>query len=140
MKLLEDRGHRRAYCKAKDGIGRPLEIPRLNLACAIGYEDAVRTLLYEGDVDVNAEDTTDGLTSLSWAVIMGHEVVVKRLLGEDRVDLNCKDSNGVTPLSLAIRREETGIVRLLVGGGVEVNFTYEEVGQSEYSRMQCYGC
>ena len=102
MRLLEDKGYSRAYCKAKYEIWRPLEIPRLNLSCAIGYEDAVRRLLEESDVDVNAEDPTNGLASLSWSVVMGHEAVVKRLLDEEKLDRNYKDSGGRTPLSQAI--------------------------------------
>ena len=52
----------------------------MNLACAIGYEDAVRTLLGEAGVNVNAKDTICGSTSLIWAARMGHEAVIKRLL------------------------------------------------------------
>ena len=137
MKLLEKKGHRRVYCRARRRIGVPLDIPRLNLACAIGYEDAVRTLLGEGDVNVNADDSTIGLTSLSWAVLMGHEAVVNRLLGEDEVDLSC---NGNMPLSLAIEQKRTGIVRLLLEKGVEVNVTYDGASQSDYRRMYCYSC
>ena len=135
MELLEHEGHRFAYCKANGGIGVPLDMPRLNLACAIGYDDAVRTLLEDGNVDVNARDPTSGLTPLSWAVLMGCEAVVKRLLGEDKVDWSC---DGCMPLSLAIGRGETGIVRLLLEKDVEVNFTYDKVSPSGYSRLQCY--
>ena len=132
LKLLEDKGHRRAYCKMKRGIGRALEIPRLNLACAIGYEDAVRTLLEEADVDVNAKDANGGLTSLSWAVKMGHEAVVKCLLDDGRADQNCKDNNGSTPLSLIIEAGDNNgkILTLLLEKGVEVNFIYRAVSQS----------
>ena len=135
MELLAHEGHRCAYCKANNGIGVPLDMPRFNLACAIGYDDAVRTLLEEGNVDVNAKGSTSGLTPLSWAVLMGYEVVIKRLLGEDKVDRSC---DGSMPLSLAIGRGETGIVRLLLEKNVEVNFTYDKVSQSGYSRPQCY--
>ena len=142
LKLLEDEGHRRAYCEAKREIGAPLEVPRLNMACAIGYEDVVRTLLKEpgGSLDVNAKDPTEGLTPLAWAVRMGHEAVVKQLLDEETVDRNCKDSEGRTPLSLAIWDRQMGIVRQLLERGVEVNFIYNEpkVSQSD-SKNECGG-
>ena len=124
MKLLEHESHRRTYCEANHRMAESLDMPRLNLACAIGYEDAVRTLLEEGEVDVNAKDSATGLTPLSWAVLMGYEEVVKRLLGEAKLDRS-------VPLSLAIGKGETEIVRLLVEKGVEVNFTYDEVSQTD---------
>ena len=65
---------------------------------------------------------------------MGHEEVVKLLLAEDRVDRDSKDSKGRTPLSLAIKKKKTGIVRLLLEKGVGVNFTYKEVSHSDYIR------
>ena len=127
LKLLEDKGCRRAYCGANKEIGGLLEIPRLNLACAIGYEGAVKTLLEEANVDTNAKDARYGQTSLSWAVVMGREAVIRQLLDEERVDRNCSDSYGRTPLSLAIADNATGIVRLLLEGGVMVNSIYKEV-------------
>ena len=138
MELLEDKGHRRAYSIARDGIPWPLDIPRLNLVCAIGYEDAVRTLLEEGEEDFNAKDLSVGLTPLSWAVLMGHEAVVKRLLDDDGVDRDCKHSSGKTPLSLAVSNRKPEIVRLLLEKGVEVDYSYEEVSQSNYGSTQLY--
>ena len=134
MTLLDNEGHRRTYYRALGGASLHREIPRLNLACAIGYEDAVRTLLEEEDVDVNAKDTTYGQTPLLLAARIGHEAVVKRLLGEDRLNRDCKDNDGRTPLSVAIRNKREGIVRLLLEKGVKVNFTYMEVSQSNYIR------
>ena len=135
MKLLEDKRLRREYCRLTYRIGTALNIPRLNLACAIGYEDAVRTLLEERDVDVNAKDSTFGLTSISWAILMGNEAVVERLLSVDKVSCD-----GRMPLSVAIRRRETGIARLLLEKGIEVNFTYAGGSRSDSSRTQCQRC
>ena len=132
MRLLEDKGQRGAYCMAKEEIREQLDIPRLNLACAIGYEDAVRTLLEEDDVDVNAKDIRIGLTPLSWAVLMGHKPVVRLLLSDDRVDRDCKDFTGSTPLWVAISKKKTGIVRLLLENRAELNFTYEIVSKCNY--------
>ena len=137
MKLLEGQGHRRVYCRINSDIGGPHDIPRLNLACAIGYEEAVRSLLEEGEVDINAKGPSDGLTSLSWAVVMGHEAVVKRLFREGKLDWSC---NGTALLLMAIREGRTGVVRLLIEKGVEVNFACDYVGQSSYSGMQHYRC
>ena len=63
---------------------------------------------------MSTQDTRYGQTSLSWDVAMGHDTVIKQLLDEERVDRNCSDIYGRTPLSLAIRDEETGILRLLL--------------------------
>ena len=78
LKQLGGLDHRRVYCLINSEIGAPYDIACLSLACAIGYEDAVRTLLEEGEVDINATDSRNGLTPLSWAVLMEHEAVVKR--------------------------------------------------------------
>ena len=137
LKLLEGKGHRLFYCRANHKLRRLTEISRLNLACAIGYEDAVRTLLKDGGVDVNAEDTTYLLTSLSWALVMGHEAVAKRLVGEDRVDRNYKDIMGRRPLTLAIWQKNKENVQLLLEKGVEVNYTFIMVSQSSHIRPQC---
>ena len=134
LELLKDEGHRRAYCGANPEIGELPDIPRLNLACAIGYQGAVKTLLEAADVDFNATDTKHSLTPLSWAVRMRHEAVVRQLLGEDKVDRDCRDSNGRTPLSIAIANEDPEILGLLLERGVMVNFTYKEVSQPEYNR------
>ena len=135
-KLLEDKGQRRTYCKANNGIERQLDIPPLNLACVIGYEDAVRTLLEEGDVDVNAKEPSTGLTSLSLAVLMEHETVVKRLLGDDRVDRDSKDNSGCKPLWLAICSQNTEIIRLLLENSIELNVTVDMVSKHNYGKTQ----
>ena len=139
MKLLGDQGHRRAYCAVNKTIQMQLDIPRLNLACVIGYEDAVRTILEEGDVDVNAKDSTIGLTPLSWAVLMGHEPVIRRLLGDGRIDRDWKDSTGSTALWLAIRSKNTEILGLFLENGIELNFTFATmVRKSNYGIKKCY--
>ena len=134
LELLKDEGHRRAYCGANTEIGELPDIPRLNLACAIGYQGAVKTLLESADVDFNTKDTKHSLTPLSWAVRMRHEAVVRQLLEEDKVDRDCRDSNGRTPLSIAIANKNLAILGLLLERGVMVNFTYKEVSQPECNR------
>ena len=121
LKLLEDAGHRRAYLKAKREIvkiGVRLKIPRLNLACAIGYEDAVKALLEEANVDVNAKDSVHGQTSLMWSARMGHEAVVRQLLDNCGVDVNAKDTkDGLTSLSWAVRMRHEAVVKCLLNDG-----------------------
>ena len=118
LKILEDKEHRHAYCNINGGFLRRLEIPRLNLACAIGYEDAVRTLLKEDGVDVNARDTEYGRTPLIWAAGMGHEAVVMQLLDNRDVKVNAKDTNtSLTPLSWAVLRRNEAVVRHLLSEG-----------------------
>ena len=136
MKLLESQGHRHVYYKINSDIKWQCDIPRLNSACAIGYEDAVRALLSEGEVEINAKDPPAGLASLLWAVLMGHEEVVRRLLGE-KLGWSC---NGTAPLSIAIGRQRTGILRLLLEMGVEANSAYNEVSQFGYNSTQFDRC
>ena len=134
MELLENKGQRRSYCRANDEFRGQLDIPPLNLACVIGYEDAVRTLLEGGNIDVNAKDSSTGLTSLSFAVVMEYAPVVKRLLGDDRVDRDCRDNSGATPLWLAVICKNTEIVRLLLENGVELNATVDIVSTTQAKR------
>ena len=114
LKMLEDKGHRRVYCKTNREIKRELEIPRLNLACAIGYEDAVRILFKEDGVDANARDNLYGRTPLIWAAGMGHEAVVKQLLDNRDVDANAKDNSSLTSLLYAVVLGNEAVVRHLL--------------------------
>ena len=127
MKLLEGREHRGIYCAWDRKIGLWLDIPRLNLASAIGYEGAVETLLKEDDVGINAIDPLTRLTPLSWAVLMGHDEVAKRVLGDGRVDWRW---DGSVPLFIAVCNAKIGIVQSLLEKGAEVNCTYNEVRYS----------
>ena len=134
LKLLYDRGHRRAYCIINWKIRENLKIQRLSLACAIGYEDAVRALLKETEVDVNAKDEY-GHTPLLWAVRLRNGAVVKCLLDDGRVDQNCKNKSGWMPLSLEIETgDEWRILALLLKKRVEVDFTYEVVSPSNVGK------
>ena len=63
-----------------------------------------------------------------------HLSMVKHLLDEGRTDRNCKDSSGRTPLSLVIGGHSK-ILALLLEKGVEVNFTYNAVSQSDFARI-----
>ena len=85
------------------------------MACAIGYEDAVRALLEVAHADVNAKDTTYDQTPLMWAARMGHEAVVKQLLHNCDVDVNGKDTKyGLTSLSWAVVRKHKAAVKHLL--------------------------
>ena len=63
-----------------------------------GYEEVVRELLEQDEVNPNAADQ-DGQTPLSRAACNGYEGVVRILLERDDVDPVRADENGRTPLS-----------------------------------------
>ena len=133
LKLLDSREHRRTYCRINRKIQKDFNIQRLGLACAIGYEGAVRTLLEDDDMDVNAKDEY-GHTPLLWAVRFGHGAVVKCLLDDGRVDQNCKNNAGWMPIALEIEVRNGEILTLLLEKRVEVDFTYKVVSPSNIGR------
>ena len=94
LRFLSDAGCTQNFADRKwrlsRGNIRTEYIPRLHLACALGYEGAVKRLLTEPEVDVNSQFTSDNVNRipLSWAVDMGYPTVVELLLENGaRIDL-----------------------------------------------------
>ena len=78
---------------------------------------AVQTLLEKG-ADVNAKDTTDGVTVLWMAAQEGHTEVVKLLL-EKGAEVNARANNGFTALGEAKKKGHKDIVQLLEKAGAK---------------------
>src|SRR5580765_1245098 len=112
----------------------------LMTAARAGNADAVRLLL-ERDADVNARETYKGQTALMWAAAERHPAVVKLLLdhGADwkvrSIDRETKvpklsaassispiARGGFTALSFAAREGDIESARVMLDGGVDVNY------------------
>ena len=89
MKLLLDRG-------AQLNIEDPHRRTPLLLAASNGHEAIVKQLLKRG-AELEAKDSGNSWTSLSWAAGSGHRAVVMLLL-EAGAQLNTKDGRSRTPL------------------------------------------
>jgi ankyrin repeat protein len=119
----------------------------LGSAAFRGRKDVVEVLLAHG-ANVNAADNTHGWTPLSDAVMKGHKDVVEVLLAhganvnaadkDGRTPLfgavnkelvevllahgvNAKNEDGETPLFLALRQKNKGVVEVLLTHGADVN-------------------
>ncbi|KDR12896.1 uncharacterized protein LOC110835827 [Zootermopsis nevadensis] len=105
----------------KDGTPAPI-----HLMAETGNVDRMLILLRAGaDLNLKTGDE-DGLTPIHVAVMNKHEDVVRWLLGfgvsADSV------SEGKTPLMCAVDKGDTGMIRLLLDAGANVNF----VSSDEY--------
>src|SRR5437763_10123611 len=88
-------------------------------AAKSGDANAVRTLLQQKAVDVNAT-AVDGSTALHWAVQRGDARMVESLI---RAGANARAINryGVPPLGIAAVDGNSEILRLLLDGGADPN-------------------
>jgi ankyrin repeat protein len=88
-------------------------------AAKSGDANAVRTLLQQKTVDVNAT-AVDGSTALHWAVQRGDARMVENLI---RAGANAKAVNryGVPPLGIAAVDGNSEILKLLLDGGADPN-------------------
>ena len=78
-----------------------------------GHEGVVKILLEREDVNPSQADTGYNQTPLLWAAEGGHEGVVKLLLERKDVRIASPDNQHQTPLSLALSKGQTSIVRIL---------------------------
>ncbi|RPB03508.1 ankyrin, partial [Choiromyces venosus 120613-1] len=75
-------------------------------------ERAVRILIADGRVDVNAQGP-EGRTALMMAVSDRSLGVLDALLSDPRVDVNLGDHHGGSPLHLAARMRDVSVLRRL---------------------------
>ncbi|MFP3028562.1 MAG: ankyrin repeat domain-containing protein [Wolbachia sp.] len=76
----------------------------LHLAAENGYKEVVDALLEKDEIRINEQEDKEGWTHLHLALMNGHADVVESLV-RNGANINIKDDYGVTPLSLAIRRD-----------------------------------
>lgn len=97
-----------------DWLGRPPIV----YACW-GAVDVLKELLATSAVDPNLEDNDDR-TPLHWTACHGSEVAVSHFLARPDVDINAAANGdytfkgGWTPLMVAVNRQSTAIVKLLL--------------------------
>jgi ankyrin repeat protein len=77
--------------------------------------------LIQKGADVNYKNTSDGLTSLHYAISSGSDDVA-RLLIEKGADVNALDHDGTTPLILAAKNDSVFIAKLLLEKGADVDW------------------
>ena len=82
---------------------------------------ALRTLLLQQSVDVNARDA-DGTAALHWASFID-DAEIAALLVDAGADVNAADDYGVTPLMLACENRSAAMVKVFLQGGANPNAT-----------------
>lgn len=91
----------------------------LHWAVSGGHETAVQLLLAHG-ANANATEPAHGRTPLLLAVTTGAEPIAKQLI-KARADVDAVDMRGDTPVLVATRMREAGMLKLLLEAGADVN-------------------
>lgn len=91
----------------------------LHLAARYARADAAKRLLDAG-ADANCQDST-GRTPLHSAIAADAQGVIQILLRNRSTDLNARSNDGTTPLILAARLANEGIVEELISADTDVN-------------------
>lgn len=97
----------------------------IHMAALQGHHEALRFLVTEGGVDVNALtlEVMEGRTALHYAVQNSHLEAVRTLL-ELHATADLADLNGVTPLMLAVSLRSEPMRKLLVQHGANPNAVF----------------
>ena len=82
-------------------------------AASRGYIDVVRVLLRNKTVDINIADEHTGVTSFWLACLYGHGDIMS-LLAENGADIYNTDKNSINVMHLAIIKNHTKIVKMLI--------------------------
>ena len=90
----------------------PADYPLVVLAAVANLPRVVAAIGQRSPAELAATDPK-GNTALAWAARSGH-IEVTRILLAAGLDPLQRDLDGYTPLSLAVRKKEAGVVRLLI--------------------------
>jgi len=93
-------------------ISAAMQCSPLTVAADRGYEDVVKSLLDQQDVDPNVQDYL-GLTPLSRAIREGRLNLVSLLVQSTQIDINLQCSAGRSPLSYAAENGHEDIFKLV---------------------------
>lgn len=92
------------------------------MTCArTGSVEAVKALLKAG-ADIQAKESKRGQNALMWAAAEGHAETVEALIAAGS-SIRSRLDSGYTPLLLAVREGQIGVVRVLLKAGADVNDT-----------------
>ncbi len=91
----------------------------LHLACYNGQGEAVRVLLENPDIDINAVNDM-GVTALHMAVESAN-IRITEMLIKAGADIEERDNNGDTFLHMAARQKKIQLVHILVKNGIDVS-------------------
>lgn len=96
-----------------------IDYEKFILACREGHAQAVKQMLAQG-ANPNGCNTTDGgLTPLMEACAHGHTEIVRMLLEKKNINVHCGARGGITALSLAQRKGNKTIIKLLKDAGAK---------------------
>ncbi|XP_015285156.1 PREDICTED: ankyrin repeat domain-containing protein 16, partial [Gekko japonicus] len=99
---------------AKDAVGAQ----PLHLAAVTAQDDALRFLVCNLGVDVNATATPLQITALHYAAKEGHAGTIKTLLSLG-ADLNAKDGKHRTALHMACAGQHVACTQILLQSGLQ---------------------
>lgn len=91
----------------------------LAVSCKNVEPSFIEAIIQKG-ADVNYKNTSDGFTSLHYA-ISSRSVGVSKLLIDKGADINAPDNKGTTPLILAVQKDALPVAKLLLERGADVN-------------------
>ena len=100
-------------------VGPNAHHPSVHVAAFYGLSHVVNELLKSG-TPAGSHDF-DLPTPLILASGQGHEDIVRLLLAQEDVDINFQWHHGVTSLLTAVEYRHTGIIRILLQNGADVN-------------------
>lgn len=127
-KLLDKNPNKESYFFDPDCVCSPGNHRLLMIASELGDKTMVDFLISKG-ADVNLEDLF-GNTAFMYAIRSGSintTNILESFIAKDKTLLNHANKDGVTPLTLAIRRKKFDLSQFLVNNGAEVNIL-EKVG------------
>lgn len=93
----------------------------LHLAARMGYGAIARLLLRRSQVDVNAKDGAEGMTSLMLAAKGGFLSLVKDLVLDHGADVVCRNKHGCDALYYASAWGHGLVVSFLLARGADIN-------------------
>ena len=110
----------------------------LMVAVIRGFALAVRLLLKNGAIDVNATDRS-GQTALIMAAERGHYVIVKQLLKREDIDVNAVDQYGTFALLMGAQLGHDEVVDLLLKRGDISPNTADKIGRTPLMYAAMHG-
>ena len=107
------------------------DLTMMHQACEYGFLDIVKFFVKKNiDVNVEADEDSDGVTPLICAAVNNHLDVAKYLLEATSADIEKGDKQGFTALTYACFKSHLKMVQLLIDHGADV-FATDNVRRSK---------